>query len=101
MQKLMEVQQLRKVALRVLGSFATSTSVDRSFSIVRVVCGEYQIAMAQETISARVMIQANWDLAEPLVKEAREMPHHIRTELMQQHQLKWEDIIWCPEEERD
>jgi hypothetical protein len=54
------------------------------------------MAMAQETISACVMIQANWDLAEPLVKEALEMPHYIRTEIMQQqqHQRKWEDMIW-------
>jgi hypothetical protein len=52
------------------------------------------MAMAQETISSRVMIQANWAL---------EMPHHIRTEIMQQHQPKWEDTIWrldLPEEER-
>jgi hypothetical protein len=49
------------------------------------------------------MIQANCDLAEPLVKKALEMPHHIRTEIMQQHQPKWEDTIWrldLPEEER-
>jgi hypothetical protein len=61
------------------------------------------MAMAQETISARVMIQANWELAEPLVKEALEIPHHIRTEIMQQHQRKWEDTVWgldLPEEER-
>jgi hypothetical protein len=62
--------------------------VERSFSIARVICGEYQMAMAQETISARLMIQANWDLAEPLVKEALEMPHHIKTEILQQHQRK-------------
>jgi hypothetical protein len=62
------------------------------------------MAMTQETISTRVMIQANWDVAEPLVKEALEMPHHIRTENMQQHQRKWENTIWhldLPEEERD
>jgi hypothetical protein len=50
------------------------------------------------------MIQANWDLAKPLAKEALEMPHHIRTEIMQQRQPKWEDTIWrldLPEEERD
>jgi hypothetical protein len=59
---------------------------------------------AQETSSARVTIQANRDLAEPLVKEPLEVPHHIRTELMQQHQRKLEDTIWrldLPEEERD
>jgi hypothetical protein len=67
--------------------------VERSFSIARVVHGEYQMAMAQETISARVMIQAYWDLVEPLVKEALEMPDHVRTEIMQQHQRKWEDTI--------
>jgi hypothetical protein len=62
------------------------------------------MAMAQETTSGRVMIQVNWDLAEPLVKETLEMPHHIRTETIQQHLRKWEDTIWCldlPEEERD
>jgi hypothetical protein len=61
------------------------------------------MAMAQETISVRVMIQANWNLAEPLMKEALEMPHHIRTEIRQRHQRKWEDTIWCldlPEDKR-
>jgi hypothetical protein len=52
----LEVQQLKKVTLRVLGSLLTSASMERSFSIARVVWGEYQMAMAQETISARVMI---------------------------------------------
>jgi hypothetical protein len=70
----------KKVALRVLSSLATSAPVERSLSIARVVCGEYHMATAQETINVRVMIQVNWDLAEPLVKEALEMPHHIRTE---------------------
>jgi hypothetical protein len=50
---------IKKVALRVLGSLLTSAAVEKSFSTARVVCGEYQMAMAQETISARVMIQAN------------------------------------------
>jgi hypothetical protein len=62
------------------------------------------MAMAQKTISGHLMIQANWDHAEPLVKESLKMPHHIRTEIMQQHQRKWEDTIWrldLPEEERD
>jgi hypothetical protein len=62
------------------------------------------MAMAQETITARVMIQANWGLVEPLVKEVLEMLDHIRTEIMQQHRWKWEDTIWrldLPEEERD
>jgi hypothetical protein len=62
------------------------------------------MAMAQETSSACVMIQANWDLADPLVKEALEMRHHIRTEIMQQHQRKLEDTIWrlnLPEEKKD
>jgi hypothetical protein len=89
----LEVQQLKNVALHVLGSLGTSASVERSFSIARMICGEHQMAMAQETISARVMIQANWDHAEPLLKEALEMPHHIRTEIMQQHQRKWEDTV--------
>jgi hypothetical protein len=89
----LEIQQLKKVSLRVLDSLATSASVERSFSTARVVCGEYQMAMAQEAISARMMIQANRDLAEPLVKEALEMPHYIRTEIMQQHHRKWEDTI--------
>jgi hypothetical protein len=69
----LEVQQLKKVIICVLGSLSTSASVERSFSIARVVCGEYQMAMSQETISARVTIQANWEFAEPLVKEALEI----------------------------
>jgi hypothetical protein len=62
--------------------------VERSFSIARVVCGEYQMAMAQETISAHMMMQAKWDLTKPLVKKVLKMPHHIKTEIMQQHQQK-------------
>jgi hypothetical protein len=62
------------------------------------------MAMAQETSSARVMIQANWHLAEPLVKEIFAMSHHIKTEIMQQHHRKLEDMIWrvdLPEDERE
>jgi hypothetical protein len=61
------------------------------------------MVMAQETVSVRV-IQVNWNLAELWVKEALEMPDQIRTEIMQQHQWKWEDTIWhldLPEDERD
>jgi hypothetical protein len=54
-----EIQRLAKVAIRVLSSLTTSASVERSFSIARQLCGDSRMAMKQDTISSRVMIQAN------------------------------------------
>jgi hypothetical protein len=51
----------------VLDSLSTSASVERADSVARSVTDDYQMAMMQETISARVMIQANWRVAQPLL----------------------------------
>jgi hypothetical protein len=44
-----------------------------AFSVARSVTGDYQMAMRQETVSARVMIQANWQIAQPLLTEVLAM----------------------------
>jgi hypothetical protein len=68
-----ELRHLTTVALRVLGFLATSASVERAVSVARSVTGDYQMAMRQETISARVMIQANWRIAQPLLADVLAM----------------------------
>jgi hypothetical protein len=60
-----ELQAMSAVAIRILSLLATSASVERSFSTARRACGDYQMAMTQKTISARVMVQVNWRIAEP------------------------------------
>jgi hypothetical protein len=62
-----ELKHLTSVALKVLGFVSTSSSVERAFSVARSVTTDYQMAMPQETVSARVMIQANWCVAQPLL----------------------------------
>jgi hypothetical protein len=89
-----EMQQLAKVAIRVLSCLTTSASVERTFSIARAVCTDYQMAMTQETISSRVMIRANWSLVEHLVKEALEMSPWVRTQLLRSHAHPWEESTW-------
>jgi hypothetical protein len=61
------MRQLAQVAVRVLSVLTTSASAGRAFSVGRKVCGDPQMAMTQETVASRVMIQANWALAGPLV----------------------------------
>jgi hypothetical protein len=60
-----ELRHLASLALKVLGFLSTSASVKRAFSVARSVAVAYRMAMTQETVSARVMIQANWRVAEP------------------------------------
>jgi hypothetical protein len=64
-----ELRHLTTVALKVLGFLATSASVERAFSVARSVTGDYPRAMRQESVSARVMIQANWRIAQPLLAD--------------------------------
>jgi hypothetical protein len=68
-----ELRHLATVALRVLDFLATSASVERAFSVARSVTGDYQMAMRQETVSARVMIQANWRIAQTLLADVLAM----------------------------
>jgi hypothetical protein len=68
-----ELRHLTTVALRVLGFLATSASVERAFSVARSAGGDYQIAMKQEIASTRVMIQANWLIAQPLLADVLAM----------------------------
>jgi hypothetical protein len=58
-----EIRPLARLAVRVLGLLLTSPSAERIFSLARLTTGDGQMAMAQETISARAMVQANWDVA--------------------------------------
>jgi hypothetical protein len=62
-----ELKHLANVALKVLGFVSTSASVQRVFSVARSVTTNYQMAMTQETVSGRVMIQANWRIDQQLL----------------------------------
>jgi hypothetical protein len=64
-----ELEALSVVATNILSLLATSASVERSFSSARQVCTDYQMAMKQETVSARVMVQVNWLVAQPLLSD--------------------------------
>jgi hypothetical protein len=58
-----ELRNSASVALKVLGLLLTSASVERAFSVARSVTTDYQMAMTQETISERMMIQVNCCIA--------------------------------------
>jgi hypothetical protein len=68
-----ELKHLTRVVLKVMVFLSASTAVERAFSIARSVTTDYQMAMTQETVSERVMIQANWRLAQPLMANVRAM----------------------------
>jgi hypothetical protein len=64
-----ELSQLSFVAFHLLGLLTTSASVKRVFSVARAICTDSQLAQKQETIFSRVLIRANWDIAEPLIRD--------------------------------
>jgi hypothetical protein len=64
-----EMPQLRIVTLRALSILTTSASVERGFSIGSLPCAKRQPAMGADTVSARMMVQANWDVASVFVPE--------------------------------
>jgi hypothetical protein len=55
------------VALKVSVFVSTSASVEKAFSVAQSVITDYQLAMTQQNVSARVMIQANSRIARPLL----------------------------------
>jgi hypothetical protein len=61
--------ELRIVALKVLSILTTSASAERAFSVGALLCGDYQMAMSETTVSARLMVQANWSIAAQFVPE--------------------------------
>jgi hypothetical protein len=62
-----ELKHLASAALKVLGFMSRYASVERACSIARSVTMDYQMAVRQETVSARVMIQTNWRVARRLL----------------------------------
>jgi hypothetical protein len=62
-----EVDQLRIVAIKILSILTTSSSAERVFSIAGILCSDRQMAMTGETISSRMMVQANWEVAAALL----------------------------------
>jgi branched-subunit amino acid aminotransferase/4-amino-4-deoxychorismate lyase len=57
----------------ILGFLVTSASVERAFSVACSVTGDYQMAMREETVPTRVMIQAHWRTAQPLLADVLAM----------------------------
>jgi hypothetical protein len=64
-----ELQAMSRVAVNILSLLATSASVERSSSTTRRLCTDYQMAVSQRTISARVMVQVNWAIAQTLLRD--------------------------------
>jgi hypothetical protein len=62
-----ELKSLSRLALKFLGLLGTSASVEQTFSVARSITADDRMAMAQETVSARTMVQANWEIAAPFL----------------------------------
>jgi hypothetical protein len=77
-----ELTNLASIARRFLGALTTSASVERSFSLARAVCADFRLAMKPETITARVLIRANWTIARPLLVRVLEMSPEARVEIV-------------------
>jgi hypothetical protein len=60
-------RHLSAVAMRVQSWLMTSTSVERAFSVAGRVTPDGRMSQHETTISAQVMVQVNWNLAEPLL----------------------------------
>jgi hypothetical protein len=87
-----ELSQLSVVAHRISGILTTSASVERAFSRARAVCTDYQLAQKQETVSSRVVICANWAIAEPLLREVLALPSRQRANVG--NELEREPVPW-------
>jgi hypothetical protein len=64
-----ELTPLSRLAMKVPSLLSTSASVERAFSFARSFTGDQQMAMSQETVSMRTMIQGNWDVAAAFLPE--------------------------------
>jgi hypothetical protein len=67
-----DLAQLRTVARKALAILTTSAASERVFSVAGILCGDRQMAMTGDTVSARMMIQANWPIAITLLQETLE-----------------------------
>jgi hypothetical protein len=78
-----------------------SASVERSFSLARAVCAAYRLAMKPETIRARVLIRANWRVAEPLLLQVLEMTPEDRAGLVRAREHSgrtgWREYVFAEE----
>jgi hypothetical protein len=73
---------------------ATFTSAERVFSVARWLCPDYRQTMEQETVSARVMIPVNWELAEPLLQEVLAMSAWGRSRIIEAHVRPEHEAHW-------
>jgi hypothetical protein len=77
------------VANRILRLLTTSASVERAFSRARAACSDYQMAQKQETVSSRVLICANWAIAEPLLQDIVAAPVRSRGNELERETVPW------------
>jgi hypothetical protein len=68
-----DLRAMSVVAIKILSLLRTSASVERSFSTARQICSDYHMARKQETIAARAMIQVDWSVAQPLLRDGLAM----------------------------
>jgi hypothetical protein len=67
-----DLKSLAQLSIKSLGLLLTSASVERVLSIECSITGDNQMAMAQETISARALVQPNGDGTAPFLPEVRQ-----------------------------
>jgi hypothetical protein len=81
-----DLRAMSVAAIKILSLLATSASVGRSFSTARQICSDYQMAMKQETIAARAMIQVNWGVAQPLLRDVLAMGRRGWTQISRERE---------------
>jgi hypothetical protein len=62
-----EIKDFTRVPAKMLGFVLTSGYVETVFSVARSVTADHQMAMKQEIISARVIVQANRSITKPML----------------------------------
>jgi hypothetical protein len=65
----LNLRAISVVAIKILFLLGISTSVERPFSAARQICSDCPMAMKQEIIAARTMIQVNWSVARRLSRD--------------------------------
>jgi hypothetical protein len=82
------LDELQNVARKFMSILTTSASAERIFSVAGILCGERQMAMMGDPVSARMMVQANLSLSWTLLQGVLAQGPHKWAEAERARQVK-------------
>jgi hypothetical protein len=91
-----DLRAMSVMPIKILSLLGTSASMERCFSTARQICSDHQMAMKQETIAARAMIEVNESVAQPLLRDVLAMARRGWTRIsgQQEERRDEQDDSW-------